>query len=77
MNIFTEKFTKVKSLNPEFIRIFGISLKNYHNIITGFDLVKFDDYLINKYGKYKGSMADFIELKFGQEGINLIKKLIS
>jgi len=79
MNL-AERFNKIKNSNTEFFGFFGISLKRFHNSITGFDIIEFDNYLKNKYGDYedgKTSTKDFIKKKFGKKAVNLIEKLIS
>jgi len=79
MNL-AERFNKIKNKNTEFFGFFGISLQKFHNAITGFDIIKFDNYLKNKYDNYEDgrtSTKDFIKKKFGEKAVNLIEKLIS
>ena len=63
----------------KFKTIFGWSIMNYFNPIYGFDITKFDDDLKERYGDYedeKTSLKDFIEDKFGDNAVGVIKKLI-
>jgi len=58
----------------EFKRIFGINLLDYFCPITGFDIVRFDDNFIKSPdGK---SMRQVIQEKYGNEGVELIERLI-
>ena len=57
----------------QFQRVFGVPLNNYIDPITGFDIVKFDEFLKTPDNV---STADFLEGKFGVEAKNLIESLI-
>jgi translation initiation factor 2 alpha subunit (eIF-2alpha) len=74
-----ERFHKIKSNSYVFFKTFGVQLSQFVSPYTGFNIIAFDDYLQNKYGKYedgKTSMADFIEKKYGMDAVKLIKNLI-
>ena len=79
MNLLAEKFHKIRSYNNIFLKIFGVRLSLFHDVLTGFDIVKFDDTLKEKYGNYEDeetSMSDFIQKQFGDSGRKLIELLI-
>lgn len=57
-----------------FRRLFGTSLWHYLDLLTGFDIVRFDDWLKTPDGT---STADFLKQKYGNEAYNLVKRLIS
>jgi len=70
---------KNKKYYEEFYKTFGIYLKHFLDPISGFDIIKFDEYLKNKYGDYEDgetSMEDFVEKTFGKDAVALIRKLI-
>jgi len=74
-----EKFHRTKQYAGEFFNIFGVSMKNFHEPISGFDIIKFDDFLKKKYSNYednKTSMKDFIKKKYGKKAIELINNLL-
>ena len=61
-------------LNMPFLKVFGVRLKLYWDgNILGFDVLKFDKFLCPEQNE---SSFDCIERKFGQEGIDIIKKLL-
>jgi hypothetical protein len=57
-----------------FQRIFGIPIGQYHNILTGFDIIRFDKEIIQSPDGV--SCAEAIEQKYGKEALDLISKLI-
>jgi hypothetical protein len=57
----------------EFQRIFGVSLTSYLNKITGFDIIKFDEFVRPKKNE---STADALRRRWGQEAVNLVRALI-
>ena len=68
-------------VNNEFRKYFGISFSQF---FQGFifmkpeiliDLLKFEDYLIEKYN-YQGAMSDFVLKKFGKQAHDFLTKLI-
>lgn len=68
-----------KEITEKFYNLFGIGIFEFIYPIIGFDTIRFDDYLINKYGDYmdgKTSMKMFINKKYGKEAMELIEKLI-
>jgi len=58
----------------EFNRTFGISLHGFVDILTGFDIVKFGEWLEVPDGI---STKDFVEEKYGDKGVKIIEALIS
>ena len=56
-----------------FERIFGVPLKLYFDGILGFDLPKFEK-LFNIPSNM--SMQDYIKTMYGEEGVDIIRKLI-
>ena len=62
-----------------FVSCFGISLRLFWNPLTGFDVIKFDDYCKAKLGYVedgKTSLKDFITAGYGKEAVTLIETLI-
>jgi hypothetical protein len=63
-----------------FSSYFGISLRLFWHPITGFDIIKFDDFCKEKHGYVedgKTSLKDFLTAKHGKEAATLIENLIS
>lgn len=74
--------SEAHKVSSEFKKHFGVSFpKFWQGWIIGFDncilidIVKFDDYLMNKYN-YTGSMSDFVLTKFGKQAHEFLKQLI-
>lgn len=64
----------------QFRSIFGINLTPYWDHFTGFDIIKFDQFMRLNYGYIedgKTSLSDFITLKYGTEAEGLIRSLIA
>ena len=57
----------------KFKRIFGISMRGFMDFMTGFDIVKFDDWLKTRDGM---STADCLKERYGDEAHDLVKRLI-
>ena len=57
----------------EFYNIFKKPLTFFYDDITGFDLIKLDDWLKVPDGQ---SMEKFISEKYGKEAVSLIRRLI-
>lgn len=57
----------------QFKRIFGVPLKDFMDILTGFDVVKFDQYLKTPDGT---STKNYITQKYGETATNLVMSLI-
>ena len=61
--------------NMSFLRIFGIRLSLFFpNVILGFDVVKFDDWIKPEENE---STYEAIARKFGDPGVDIIKKLLA
>ena len=64
----------------EFKQIFGMPFIPYWSIITGFDLIAFDEFM-QKGRCYveddQTSLSDFISKKYGEPARSLIERLIS
>ena len=60
--------------NMPFLKIFGIRLfKFFPNVILGFDVIKFDQWINPKKNE---STYNAIKRKFGLKGVKLIKNLV-
>ncbi len=59
---------------PEFKSIFGTNLKPYFDMITGFDVIRFDEELI-KPGK-KESTEDKVRKVYGERAVQLCRELL-
>ena len=60
--------------NMPFLRMFGVRLSEFFpNVIGGFDVVKFDEWIAPKENE---STYQAIERKFGEDAVALIKKLV-
>ncbi len=57
-----------------FSRTFGISIGKFWNIITGFDVIAFDEWLQTPDGT---STSDYLDQKYGEDARKLIEFLIS
>jgi len=58
----------------EFQRVFGRRLKPYFDMLTGFDVIKFDDKIV-KPGKTE-STAQAVARQWGDDAVALIRALI-
>jgi hypothetical protein len=63
----------IYTLGDKFKRTFNLPLKNYIDLITGFDIVKFDEDIKTPDGI---STKDFISKTYGEEAVKLIQSLI-
>lgn len=76
---------KVKHLEVKFKEVFGKSVYEFVGLLAAFgvwdfDIVKFDRWLTNCEGyriETDGSMASFVEKKFGRRGHSLVKELLT
>ncbi|GEM_PF-2426731 len=57
----------------EFRRTFGVMLQKFMSPITGFDIVRFDEFLRTPEGI---STRDYINRKYGSKAVGLIERLI-
>lgn len=74
------KWFKIAPYRKPFEDTFGMSLdKQFFDGIFGFHLIKFEEYLMKEkgYDENKGSMADFVEKKYGKEAKDLVESLCS
>lgn len=80
------KFHDITQVAEEFEKIFGVKFKNYYDGIESIlfkkivvDVIKFDDYLLEKY-RYNEekeiSMSEFILNKFGADAWHFFKALL-
>jgi len=61
-------------LNMPFLEIFGVRLKKFwEGNILGFDVIAFDEFIDPKENE---STKDAILRKYGQEGLDIINKLL-
>lgn len=58
----------------EFAELFGIHLRPFWDNITGFDIVKFDDHIIQSPNGQ--SMEDVLQAEYGDEGVSIIQSLL-
>ena len=56
-----------------FRRIFGVSMRPFLDLITGFDIVKFDDWMKTPDGI---STSDFLRKKYGDEAHAIVRGLL-
>ena len=58
-----------------FSRIFGVTLNSFFDNLFGFDIVKFDEDFIKTPDDQ--SMEEYIQEKYGEKGVAVIKRLIA
>jgi len=75
MNLIGQNDRKYRDNAREFAEIFGIHLRVFWDNITGFDIIKFDDHIIQTPNDL--SMEEYITQEWGEEAANLIKFLIN
>jgi len=63
-----------KNERKEFQRIFGVNFSLYWDNLLGFDIVKFDNEVVQ--ADENESMSEAIQKKWGQEGHDMILKLL-
>lgn len=68
-----ENKEKIRKFRAMFSDHFNASLESYMDLMFGFDIVKFDEFLGTPDGI---STKDFIEKKYGKEAMELIESLI-
>ena len=68
-----KNINKRKKYHYQFKEIFNIELSNFFDNITGFDIIKFDEWLDTPDGK---SCSDFITEKYGINATKMIEDLI-
>lgn len=66
---------KLHDNSKGFYCTFKVSLHNYFDIITGFEITKFEDEVIKSAPNI--SMKDAVLSEYGQEGVDIIVKLIA
>lgn len=70
--------------DEQFYNLFQVHINKFIGLLVlfgywDFDLFKFNDYMISRYGykiKKDGSLKQFLKKKFGQEAVDLIQVLI-
>ena len=80
------KFSDTHKLNEKFRRIYGVGFNDFYDglmsVASGhicIDVIKFDDWLHDKYGNYEDSgqsMKELIRDKYGEQSVKLIEDLI-
>mgnify|MGYP006872997651 CR=1 FL=1 len=80
------KFSETHLLNDKFQSIFGVGLMSFYDGLMSvvsrhlcIDILKFDDWLYEKYGEYEDngqSMEDVVREHYGDKGVDLINGLI-
>lgn len=63
-----------KEQYDKFRVFFNMNLGNYWNIVTGFNIIKFDEDL--NHSHKEGSLKDYLKEKFGEPAMNLIQELL-
>jgi hypothetical protein len=74
VNVYAQKNLEARKLGEKFHHTFGVSLYPYWDIITGFKIVEFDEYLKVPDGQ---STKQFITKKYNKVAADLIERLIS
>ena len=74
MKIVIKNKRKHDQYHKSFFRIFGIRLSRFFNLITGFDIVKFDDEVLHS--QDGESSKDVVQREYGNEGVKIIMSLI-
>lgn len=74
MLLIKENDKKYRRYAHEFAELFGIHLKPFWDNITGFDIVKFDDHIIQSPDGL--SIKDVISKEYSNEAVELIEHLI-
>lgn len=70
----TKPNLKRHELSKPFIQTFRVSLGPFWNSTTGFDVIKFDEWLGVPDGE---STENFVRTNYGEAGVAIIKRLIS
>lgn len=66
----------MRRLRDEFLDVFGVPLSSYWpNDHTGFDITRFDEYLIES-GENE-SVAQAVERKYGKRALEIVRELIA
>jgi hypothetical protein len=65
---------KIEKFRAQFFETFGISVMCFMDLVCGFNIVVFDEYLGTPDGI---STKDFIAEKFGADAANLIEDLLT
>ena len=69
-----ENRKKELKYSPQFQTIFKVKLHSFLSYVTGFDIIKFDEEII-KSGD--SCMEDAIHSTYGENGVSLVRELIS
>jgi len=74
----SKRYIGILSHQQEFVDLFGVSLLKFHNLIFGFDIIKFDDWAHEKgYTEEKhGSLKQYLQKQYGKRAAQLIDCLI-
>jgi len=68
-----------KEFEPLFQKYFNCSLRKFFHPMFGFDIVRLDDYMKQRFGYIedgKTSLSDFIAAKFDANAVSLVKSLL-
>ncbi len=71
---FTMNRERMETHSKQFHKIFHLQLREYMGIITGFNIVRFDQHIWVPEGI---STKDWVRQHFGEEAVTLIEALIS
>ena len=69
---FFERKQYVMKIQYDFKRIFNVNVSKFFNVIYGFDVVAFDEFLKVPVGV---STSDFIKEKYGKDAVKMIKAM--
>lgn len=80
-----QKNVALRQHGRRFSETFGVPLASYFDNLLGFDIVKFDDEIVQPHNPDQGrdklsselSMKEIIAKQWGDEAVELIQKLIS
>jgi len=59
----------------KFKKIFGLNLKDFWDVYTGFDIIGFDEWIGDETENGK-SCKDVVKERYGEDGVKLIRSLI-
>ena len=74
-NMVMENHKKSHENSQNFYWTFGVSLKTYFDPIFGFDIAKFDRYLIKS--EPNKSIKQTVRAKYGKNGVEIINNLLA
>jgi hypothetical protein len=61
----------------DFENTFNLSLDAFWSPVTGFDVIAFDQWLIDRGGDPEESVQQMITAQFGEEAVRLVMKIVT